>query len=67
MGEAEANPPLSPLPGGELGVGIKKSEYVMKDKKEFKELYGWDDGKIYFMDDERKKEWCVTDNEELYN
>ena len=34
----------------------------MKDKEEFKKLYGWDDGKIYFME-EQKKEWCVTDNE----
>jgi len=62
-----ANPPLSPLPGGDLGVGNKKSGYGMKNKEEFKKLYGWDDGKIYFMDEECKKEWCVTDNEELYN
>lgn len=39
----------------------------MKKREGFKELYGWDDGKIYFMDEERNKEWCVTDNEELYN
>jgi len=39
----------------------------MKNTEEFKELYGWDDGNIYFMDEEQKKEWCVTDNEALYN
>ena len=39
----------------------------MKNKEEFKELYGWDDGKVYFMDEQQRKEWCVTDNEELYN
>lgn len=39
----------------------------MKNKEEFKKLYGGDDGKVYFMDEERKKEWWVTDNEELYN
>ncbi len=32
-----------------------------------KELHGWDDEKIYFWDEERKKEWCVSDEEELYN
>ncbi len=45
----------------------KKGGDGMKKREGFKELYGWDDGKIYFMDEERKKEWCVTDNEELYN
>lgn len=30
-------------------------------------LHGWDDEKIYFWDDEEKKEWCVTDEEDLYN
>lgn len=32
-----------------------------------KELHGWDDEKIYFWDEERKKEWCVSDEEELYD
>jgi uncharacterized protein YuzE len=26
-----------------------------------KELHSWDDEKIYFWDEERKKEWCVSD------
>lgn len=30
-------------------------------------LHGWDDEKIYFGDDETRKEWCVTDEVELYN
>jgi len=30
-------------------------------------LHGWDDEKIYFRDDETRKEWCVTDEVELYN
>jgi hypothetical protein len=36
-----------------------------KDKKY--KLYGWDDGKVYFFDEETRKEWCITDEEELYN
>lgn len=28
-------------------------------------LYGWDDGKIYFYDDENRKERCVTDEPQL--
>ena len=39
----------------------------MKNKEEFKELCGWDDGKVYFIDEQQRKERCVTDNEELYN
>jgi len=57
----------SPISASALLDGNKKGRYGMKNKKEFKKLYGWDDGKIYFMDEERKKEWCVTDNKELYN
>lgn len=34
---------------------------------ETKELHGWDDGKIYFWDEEHKHEWCVSDEEELYS
>ncbi len=30
------------------------------------ELHGWDDEKVYFWDEENKKEWCVSDEEELY-
>jgi len=30
-------------------------------------LHGWDDEKIYFWDEHKKKEWCVSDEEELYN
>jgi hypothetical protein len=30
-------------------------------------LHGWDDEKIYLWDDDAKKEWCVTDEEDLYN
>lgn len=29
-------------------------------------LHGWDDEKIYFWDEEKKKEYCVTDEKELY-
>ncbi len=29
-------------------------------------LYGWDDGKVYFWDEENKHEWCVSDDEALY-
>ena len=32
-----------------------------------KELHGWDDEKIYFWDQESKKEWCVSYEEDLYN
>jgi len=31
-----------------------------------KELHGWDDENIYFWDEERKRDWCVSDEEELY-
>lgn len=30
-------------------------------------LYGWDDGKVYFWDEEKKHEWCVSDDEALYD
>ena len=30
-------------------------------------LYGWDDGKIYFWDEEEKIEKCVNDDKELYD
>jgi len=39
----------------------------MEVMKESKELHGWDDEKIYFWDEERRKEWCVSDEEDLYN
>ena len=32
-----------------------------------KELHGWDDEKIYFWDEERREEWCVSDEKDLYN
>lgn len=35
-------------------------------KHEKKELHGWDDEKVYFWDEENKKEWCVSDEQELY-
>lgn len=35
--------------------------------KEQKPLYGWDEEKIYFWDEDFKKEWCVSDEEQLYN
>jgi hypothetical protein len=38
----------------------------MIGKEEFKRLYGWDDGSIYFMDD-HNKEWCVTEEKDLYD
>jgi len=31
-----------------------------------KELRGWDDEKVYFWDEENKKDWCVSDEEALY-
>lgn len=34
---------------------------------EIKLLHGWDDEKIYFWDEELNKEWCVTDEAQLYN
>lgn len=30
-------------------------------------LHGWDDEKIYFWDEEREKEWCVSEEAGLYN
>lgn len=33
---------------------------------EIKELHGWDDENVYFWDEENNKEWCVSDEEELY-
>lgn len=30
------------------------------------EIYGWDDGNIYFWDHMQNKEWCVSDEEKLY-
>ena len=38
----------------------------MTDKKEIPPLYGWDDGSIYFMDD-NNKQWCVSEEKELYS
>jgi len=38
----------------------------MKMSKKYR-LYGWDDGKIYVWDEEKRKEYCVTDEKELYN
>jgi len=35
-------------------------------KKKYR-LHGWDDEKIYFWDDEKKKERCVSEEKELYN
>jgi hypothetical protein len=28
-------------------------------------LHGWDDGKVYYWDEERKHEWCVSDDQVL--
>lgn len=28
-------------------------------------LHGWDDEKIYFWDEDRKQEWCVSDHDVL--
>lgn len=30
-------------------------------------LHGWDDEKIYFWSKKNKKEYCVNDEEKLYN
>ena len=37
----------------------------MTTNKEFPPLYGWDDGSIYFMDADNKQ-WCVSEEKELY-
>ena len=29
-------------------------------------LYGWDDGKVYYWNEEQRHEWCVSDEKELY-
>jgi len=39
----------------------------MKIEHKTRELHGWDDEKIYFWDKEKSKEWCVSDEKELYN
>jgi hypothetical protein len=39
----------------------------MKGMKKSKELHGWDDEKVYFWDEEGKKEWCVSDEQDLYD
>lgn len=36
-------------------------------QKEKYRLHGWDDEKIYLWDEEGRKEWCVSDDKELYN
>jgi hypothetical protein len=38
----------------------------MEEANRKQRLHGWDDEKIYFWDEEAGKEWCVTDEEELY-
>lgn len=45
---------------------LEKSEEERMDKQCDFPLYGWDDGKIYFWDEERKQEWCVSDDGVLY-
>lgn len=37
----------------------------MNEGSEHSRLYGWDDGKIYFWDAERKEEFCVSEEEAL--
>jgi hypothetical protein len=32
----------------------------MENIGQSKELHGWDDEKIYFWDEEKRKEWCVS-------
>jgi len=39
----------------------------MREQKEKYRLHGWDDEKIYFWDEKKGKEWCVTDEKDLYN
>ena len=38
----------------------------MSNSKEYR-LHGWDDEKIYLWSDKDKREYCVSDEEELYN
>ena len=38
----------------------------MKTAQETRVLRGWDDEKIYFRDEKKRKEWCVSDEEALY-
>jgi len=39
---------------------------MTKSEQEYR-LHGWDDEKIYFWNDEDKKEHCVSEEEKLYN
>ena len=45
---------------------MKRSEEERVDKQGDFPLYGWDDGKVYYWDEDRKHEWCVSDDEALY-
>ncbi len=46
---------------------LAKLESIAMRPTENKALYGWDDEKIYFWDEEFQKEWCISDEEQLYN
>jgi len=55
--------------GKKLSLNDEKENQSNKCKNREKakyHLHGWDDEKIYFWDDVAKKEYCVSDNKELY-
>ena len=45
-------------------IFIKNSAPFQKEKYR---LHGWDNEKIYFWDEDAKKELCVSDEKELYD
>ncbi|GEM_PF-1991631 len=47
----------------EIELPIEEKNELKPERKKIY-LYGWDDEKIYFWDG--GKEWCVSDDEELY-
>jgi hypothetical protein len=56
----------SPAHGREPKNRYSAEVIRLMKKQEFPKLYGWDDGSIYFMDDNHHQ-WCVTDEKELYD
>ena len=39
----------------------------MKNIRKSVTSHDWDDEKVYFWNEENKKDWCVSDEEKLYN
>lgn len=44
----------------------KECEMTPDTKNEMYHLHGWDDEKIYFWDEKRGEEYCVSDDKQLY-